>query len=440
MAALLFTAPIALAPAQANPVAVTVSSTTAVSTAVVKASITDAPKSSTVASGKTHSFKVKAVGSKLRYQWQVKKPKSNIWVKATGSSAKTHTLKVKATTSLNGAQYRVLVSNSRSKITSRSATLTVVTSPRITTQPKNVTAPAQSKVTLSVKASGGAMSYQWQRKAGSKWANISKATKATHSFTAPSGQSVNEYRAIGGNKAGKATSNSVKVTTVVKPTVQIPPSIQTTTGKSVTIKSEATGGSLSYAWEREVEGTDGKVSWKRISGATSSNYTFTARSKNELDTYRVVVTNKAGKATSAETVLYVRSSRQDPFAIDKIFTLPDWNVLFFEPRQYPSNTESGKVDLYVELLLGNSSDSILDPADWIVVEYIGGDGNIYDDSGYTVIDSYLDMGPLLPPRVDVDSSIGYGVVFADVPTAAVKGGVWRITDWYDGSVEYVKGF
>ena len=118
--------------------------------------------------------------------------------------------------------------------------------------------------------------------------------------------------------------------------------------------------------------------------------------------------------------------------------MPDWMVTFFEPRQYPA--ESGRVDLYVELGLGNISDSVLDPAGWIVVDYIGNDGHVYDDSEYTVIDSYRDIGPLLPMDVDFESSIGFGVVFADVPADAVKGGVWRITDHYDGSVEYVKGF
>jgi hypothetical protein len=440
MAALLFTAPVALAPANASPTAVTATSTIVVPTAIVaKAKITTGPKSATVANGKTHSFKVKATGKKLKYQWQVKKPTSKKWVKVTGSSARTTALKVKATTSLNGAQYRIIVSNPRVKIASKSAKLTVVTSPKITTQPKNVTTPAQSKVTLSVKASGGSMSYQWQRKAGSKWANISKATKSTHSFTTPTGQSTNDYRVIARNKAGKTTSTSVKVTTVVKPTVKIPGSVHTSSGKSLTIKSQATGGSLSYLWERGVTGAGGKVSWMKIPGATGANYTFTARSKNELDAYRVTVTNKAGKATSSETLLLVFSTKQDPFAIDKIFSMPDWFVKFFEPGQYPSD-RPGKVDLYVDLLLGNISDSIIEPADWIVVEYIGNDGHVYNDSGYTVEDSYLDIGPLLPAYIDVESSIGYGVVFADVPATAVKGGVWRITDQYDGSVEYVKGF
>ncbi|TJY67399.1 hypothetical protein E4J89_15030 [Arthrobacter sp. CAU 1506] len=439
MAVLLLAAPIAVAPANASPITRSVTTTIAATTAVGKAKITASPKSAIVAKGKTHSFKVKATGSKLKYQWHVKKPKSSRWAKATGSSAKTKTLKVKADTGLNGAQFRVVVSNSRGKTTSRSAKLSVVASPKITTQPKSVTVAAKSKVALSVKASGGSMSYQWQSKAGSKWANISKATRSTHSFTAPTGQSAKEYRVIASNKAGKTASKSVKVTTVVRPTVKIPGSVHTTSGKSVTIKSQATGGSLSYQWERGVAGAGGKVSWTRIPGATGANYTFTAKSKNELDAYRVTVKNKAGKATSSETLLLVFSTKQDPFPIDKIFSMPDWLVTFFEPGQYPSD-RPGKVDLFVDLALGNISDDVIDPADWIVVDYIGNNGRIYNDSGFTVTDSYRDIGPLLPMDFDVESSTGYGVVFADVPANAVKGGVWRITDHYDGSVEYVKGF
>lgn len=440
MATLLFTGPMALAPATASPIAPTVTTTVAASTTVHKAKITSAPKSETVAKGKTHRFKVRATGSKLKYQWQVKKPSSHKWVKATGSAAKTKTYKIKAAASLNGAKYRVIVSNSRNKLTSKSATLTVVTAPKITAHPKNVSAAAKSKVTLSVKVSGGSMSYQWQRKAGSKWANISKATKSTYSFTASTGQSANEYRAVASNKAGQVTSQGAKVITVVKPTVKIPSSVNTTAGRSITINSQATGGLLSYQWQREVEGADGKISWRNISGATGASYTFTARSMNELDTYRVTVTNKAGKAISAKTVLFVGSTKQDPFALDQIFSMPDWLVTFFKPSQTPSDTEPGTSDLYVNLLLGNISDSVIDPGDWIIVEYIGSDGRVYNNSGYTVEDSYLDIGSLLPMDVDIESSMGYGVVFADVPSDAVKGGVWRITDQYDGSVEYVKGF
>ncbi|MGW6175307.1 hypothetical protein ACWF5H_17605 [Arthrobacter sp. NPDC055138] len=439
-AALLIAAPIAIAPANASPITRSVSSTVAATATVSKAKITTNPKSATVAKGKTHSFKVKATGSKLKYQWQAKKPKSRKWVKATGSSAKTKTLKVKAVTSLNGAQYRVIISNSRGKTTSKSAKLSVVAAPKITTQPASLTAAATSKVALSVKASGGSMSYQWQRKAGSTWANISKATRSTYSFAAPTTQSAIEYRVIASNKAGKATSQTARVFTVVKPAVKIPTSVVTTAGRSVTIKSQATGGSLSYLWEREVEGADGRVNWTRISGVTGPNYSFTARSKNELDTYRVTVTNKAGKATSAEAVLYVYSTKQDPFAIDQTFVTSDWMAKFYGPRAYPSDTETGKVDLYVRLALANLSEYVADPADSIVVDYVGRHGGIYDESWYTVVDSYRDIGPLLPADIDVKSSIGYGVVFADVPADEVKGGVWRIRDYEDGSVEYVKGF
>ncbi len=222
VAALLMTAP-ALAPASAAP-SVPITHAVTIAAAVSIAKITTSPKSATVASGKTHTFSVKASGSKLKYQWYVKKPKSTKWGKASGSSAKTKSLKVKASTGLNGAQYRVVVSNSRAKSTSKTAKLTVVTKPKFTTQPKSSTVAAKSKVILSAKAIGGSLSYQWQSK---KRFNLVEHLEGhqvdahLHRFL----RTVN-HRVPGScsNKAGKATSSTARVIVVSKPTVKVPDS------------------------------------------------------------------------------------------------------------------------------------------------------------------------------------------------------------------------
>ncbi|MGL3805452.1 hypothetical protein ACSYDW_05085 [Paeniglutamicibacter sp. R2-26] len=437
VAAILMTAP-ALTPATAAS-SVPVPGAVSIAAAVSKAKITTQPKSATVASGKTHTFSVKASGSKLKYQWYAKKPKSSKWVKASGDSAKTKSLKVKASTKLNGMQYRVVASNSRAKSTSKSAKLTVVTKPKIATQPKGHTVVAKSKVTLSSKASGGSISYQWQSKKGSTWSNISKATKSTHTFTASSGASTTDFRVVASNKAGKAMSTTARLVVIAKPKVTIPGSVIANAGRSVTFKGTATGGSLSYQWERWVEGTTSGY-WAKIPGATQVNYTFTARSKNEMESYRLVASNKAGKTASNDSTLYVDSTRQDPMALDQLFTLSTWLLLLDSPHQQVSDTEAGMVDLYADMTVGNISNEVLVPGAWLTVDYIGNDGFTYNGDEYYVEDSYLNIGALDPTTNDFTDAIGYGVVFSDVPADAVPGGVWRITDSEFGEVQYVRGF
>ena len=76
---------------------------------VKKPVITTQPKSSTVKAGKKATFKVKATGTGLKYQWFVMKTGSKKWTKV--NSATKATLKVKATKKMNGYKYRCKVYN-----------------------------------------------------------------------------------------------------------------------------------------------------------------------------------------------------------------------------------------------------------------------------------------------------------------------------------------
>ncbi len=92
---------------------------------VVKApTITTPPTNQSVTAGNTATFTVAASGENLSYQWQQSTDNGQSWTDISGANAATYTTAA-TTTSMNGYQYRCVVSNSAGSVTSDAATLTV---------------------------------------------------------------------------------------------------------------------------------------------------------------------------------------------------------------------------------------------------------------------------------------------------------------------------
>ena len=92
-------------------------------TVIAKPKITTQPKGVTVKEGKTAVFKVKATGSKLKYQWYCQKPGSTSWCKVKNGTKPT--LKITAKLKMNGYAYRCKVYNSIGKVYSKTVKLKV---------------------------------------------------------------------------------------------------------------------------------------------------------------------------------------------------------------------------------------------------------------------------------------------------------------------------
>ncbi len=162
------------------------------------------------------NFNVTASGSGLKYQWQWSSDAGKTW-KNSSSATKgynTATLTVTATAARNGYKYRCKVTNSTGTVTSGTATLTVVSKPAITTQPKNAMVAENGTATFKVAATGGSLSYQWQWSSdgGKTWKNSSSATKgyntATLSVVGTTARNGYKYRCVVTNKAGTTTSDT----------------------------------------------------------------------------------------------------------------------------------------------------------------------------------------------------------------------------------------
>jgi hypothetical protein len=179
-----------------------------IATSVTAPAIKTQPSSETVPAGQKATFSVSASGSTpLNYQWQ------RGGTAISGATASTYS--TSATTSGdNGAQFRVVVSNSKGTVTSGTATLTVTSTSlaaaRISMQPVSQETIAGESVSFEVAATGTApMSYQWLKNGSS----ISGATSASYTTPATSTADNNtQFSARVSNSAGSATSNSATLT------------------------------------------------------------------------------------------------------------------------------------------------------------------------------------------------------------------------------------
>ena len=98
----------------------------------------------------------------------------------------------------------------------KTVTLTVCTTPAITTQPKSASVTAGTTVKFTVKATGNALTYQWYyRKTSSDgWTEVAAASgkTATYSLTTAARHNGYQYKCVITNKAGSVTTSIVKLT------------------------------------------------------------------------------------------------------------------------------------------------------------------------------------------------------------------------------------
>ena len=174
--------------------------------------ITSQPANGKAVVNKTATFSVAAQGTGLHYQWYVQTKGSAAWAPVGGDSAR---LTVTAAAALDGARYRCVVTGEGGKTaTSNEVTLTVVTAPKITAQPKKASVKAGKKVTFKVKASGYDLTYQWyyQKPGAKKWVKIKNAVKPSYSFKAGRSKNGYKYRCYVTNPAGTVKSKTAKLT------------------------------------------------------------------------------------------------------------------------------------------------------------------------------------------------------------------------------------
>jgi hypothetical protein len=252
--------------------------------------ITSQPLSTKVLAGQSATFKVAASSKGLKYQWYYN------GAKISGATSSSY-ISTAVTASMDQGSFYCVVYNAAGKVTSAKATLTVVSTPVITTQPAGIMVSAGSPAEFVVAVSGHDLTYQWYENDQP----IAGATSSTYTVMFPSmAMDGSKYHCVIANGAGSVTTEDAAIDVVEKAQITgQPQGVTVVSGRSATFDVTAIGKYLTYQWY---------VNGNKIDGAIGSRYTLSeATAGLDQAKYTCVVTNTAGDTVSTEAVLSVVS-------------------------------------------------------------------------------------------------------------------------------------
>ncbi|MGC5167038.1 hypothetical protein [Luteimicrobium sp. DT211] len=367
----------------------------------------------------------------LTYRWK----RNGVSIKgATHASYKT-------TTADRGKHLTVTITGKRTGYSTRSRTSAsaYITAPFTHTHAPTITGTTRvySRLTAHVTAWSpkASISYRWKRDGKA----ISGATHSTYKLAAA------DYHhhitvTITGKRGTYTTTTRTSTRTPViygpkgvttpKITAQ-PQPVLVNAGTTTSFSVKATGGMLHYQWQ--YSDTNG-ASWKSLSGKTSAKLTVVAHSVVDLRRFRVVVKNVVGSRTSAAAIIFINSSRSQPFIANQVFQLDSYLAVVGKSSWAPSPYGGNYLAAPAQICAFSDGQAIAPWTD-LHVAYIGGNGHVYADEASDQADDVYNTMSL-----DKDGCATF-TLYAPVPSSAVSGGTWRITDsTYSTYNQYVRWY
>jgi hypothetical protein len=174
----------------------------------------------------------------------------------------------------------------------------ITIAPVVTQPPQNQTVNMGDKVTFSVAASGPPpLSYLWQKNS----TNLDGATGTALTISNVQPADAGGYAVVVANGSASVVSSTATLTVNAYPVITNQPKSQTVfAGALVQFSVQAGGGSpLTYLWQKN--GTNLNV-------ATGTSLSIGSAQLNDAGSYRAVVTNASGLATSSPAALTVVSN------------------------------------------------------------------------------------------------------------------------------------
>ena len=223
---------------------------------------------------------VSAVGESLSYQWY-----KDGWA-ITGEEVSVYS--VSAVTSSDAGNYHVTVSNMAGTVTSATASVTVVASPVIQTQPEGGSVLVGGDFSLSVEAVGsGTVSYLWRQNGVA----LDGQTENTLDLIGLKSFDEGSYSVEVSNEAGITNSEAVDVRVLTPLTLTLHPQDQSMVAGTLVVLDVTANGSnpVSYQWYHDGTAVD---------GATQSSLHISSLSVADQGAYHVILINPVSEVTS----------------------------------------------------------------------------------------------------------------------------------------------
>lgn len=266
--------------------------------------ITGQPANVTMSIGGTATFKVKALKADS-YQWYYLNPTAKEWTKVqTRGTSSTYSVKVEKRH--NRYKYRCVVTNKSGSVTTQAATLTVVSVPAITAQPKSVSVLEGNKATFKVTATNATkFAWYYRKTPSSSWSPVTAGgTSATYSLTVAQRHNGYQYRCQVKNSYGSIYSDIVTLTVLKLPVIESQPRSQTVSEGVGVILTVYASDATSYQWYIL---RPGEKNWEAITkNGNSSSYAIKAQSDFDGSKFKCVVKNSAGSVTSSVATLTIK--------------------------------------------------------------------------------------------------------------------------------------
>jgi hypothetical protein len=178
----------------------------------------------------------------------------------------------------------------------------LVTVPAIVVQPQSQTNANSTRVTFTVSALGGSLSYQWRFNA----AAITSATAASYTISSVDQTNEGTYTVVITNSYGSITSAQATLTVIFPPVIKLQPaSLTVPAGSNAAFTVTASSVEpLAYQWQlngANIQAATGTGA----AGDTSFGFTVTNAQAADAGTYTVVIANTYDSVTSSPATLTV---------------------------------------------------------------------------------------------------------------------------------------
>ncbi len=259
------------------------------------------PESVTVEKGEMATVTIAAIGDELTYTWYVRNAGDDAFGKSTISGS---VYSVEMTPERSGNQlYCVVTDSEGNAVTSETVSINMLTSAlEIIRQPESVEVKYNEKATVSVEVVGEGVSYKWfVKNANSDTYGVSTITGPIYSVDMTPERDGNQIYCVVTDKNGNGITSDMATISMNRTELAItkqPVSVEVGLNESATLKVEAQGDGLSYAWYVKTE-KDGSFVKSSISSSTYSVLMTDSKDGNEV---YCIVTDVYGDSIKSDVV------------------------------------------------------------------------------------------------------------------------------------------